>query len=240
MWKCIVVEQIDYTVVIAAAGQGKRMNAGKNKQFISLHNKPVIAHTLTVFDNDDWCKAIILVANEAELQDMKEIVNTYHFQKIQQLVPGGAERQYSVANGVNTLSEEGIVLIHDGARPFIQQFHIHQLVTEASRAGAAIIAAPVKDTIKRVEHKEVLETMERTSLWAVQTPQAFRLSLIKKALRQAEEEQFLGTDDASLVERMGEKVVVVEGDYLNMKLTTKEDLLFAEAILQSRDWKGKE
>ena len=152
---------------------------------------------------------------------------------MKRLVPGGAERQQSVFNGLKHV-EADIVLVHDGARPFIQEELIHQLTEAASLHAGAIVAVPVKDTIKKVQDRSVVETVERSSLWAVQTPQAFRVSILYKAHQEAENDQFLGTDDASLLERMGEQVVIIEGDYDNIKITTQEDLYFAEAILKKQ------
>ncbi|WP_216831106.1 2-C-methyl-D-erythritol 4-phosphate cytidylyltransferase [Alkalihalobacterium elongatum] len=229
---------MNYSVVIPAAGQGKRMKAGKNKQFLQLSNIPLIIHTLLVFEKDPWCKEVILVTNNEEKEMMMNLIKDHALQKVNDFVIGGSERQFSVANGLGSINDDTIVLIHDGARPFIEQSKIHELVLCAKDTGAAVLAVPVKDTIKKVTESKVEETMERSSLWAVQTPQAFRLSLIKKAHELAKKQSFLGTDDASLVENMNEPVAIVEGDYLNMKLTTPEDLLFAEAILASR--KGKQ
>ncbi|WP_209125298.1 2-C-methyl-D-erythritol 4-phosphate cytidylyltransferase [Alkalihalobacillus sp. BA299] len=225
---------MNYSVIIPAAGQGKRMKAGKNKQFLQLSSIPLIIHTLLIFEKDHWCKEIILVINEEEKNTMMNLVSKYRLQKIKHFVIGGSERQYSVANGLEVVKDDTIVLVHDGARPFIQEAKIHELVLSANETGAAVLAVPVKDTIKKVTESKVEKTMERSSLWAVQTPQAFRLSIIKNAHDTAKQQGFLGTDDASLVENINEDVAIIEGDYLNMKLTTPEDLLFAEAILASR------
>lgn len=151
------------------------------------------------------------------------------------IVSGGIERQHSVYNGLQAVKEGEIVLIHDGARPFIRLEKIHELVKEAQEHGAAIPAVPMKDTVKKVRNGMAEETVERSSLWAVQTPQAFRVSLVLEAHKRAQEEGYIGTDDASLVERMGKKVKIVEGDYRNIKLTTPDDLLFAEAILSLKE-----
>lgn len=220
-----------YEVVIPAAGQGKRMNAGKNKLFIELAGKPIIIHTLQVFENDPECKGIILSINPAEEELFQSFIGQYGLKKIKNLVPGGNERQQSVFNGLRHADKNSIVLVHDGARPFIGHAIIEQLTIAASRHGGAIVAVPVKDTIKKAKDKTVVETVERSSLWAVQTPQAFRVSTLIKAHEMAEREQFLGTDDASLLERMGEAVMIIEGNYDNIKITTPEDLYFGEAIL---------
>ncbi|MDR4436500.1 2-C-methyl-D-erythritol 4-phosphate cytidylyltransferase [Bacillus tequilensis] len=223
-----------YDVVIPAAGQGKRMKAGRNKLFIELKGDPVIIHTLRVFDNHGPCEKIILVINEQEREQFQQLLSDYPFQTAIELVAGGDERQHSVYKGLKAVKQEKIVLVHDGARPFIKHAQIDELIAEAEQTGAAILAVPVKDTIKRVQALKVSETIERSSLWAVQTPQAFRLSLLMQAHAEAEHKGFLGTDDASLVEQMeGGSVRVVEGSYTNIKLTTPDDLMSAEAIMES-------
>jgi len=222
-----------YQVVIPAAGKGKRMKAGINKQFIELRNEPVIVRTLKIFEQDDWCSGIILVVNETEREQFRELLERYSIKKVIAMASGGAERQHSVYNGLRAVKNSEIVLIHDGARPFVTIEKIHELVQAAKKNGAAIVAVPVKDTIKKVYDSYVDETVERSSLWAVQTPQAFRVSLILKAHERALLEGYIGTDDASLIERLGGKVQVIEGDYRNIKLTTPDDLLFAEAILSN-------
>ncbi|AUZ24874.1 2-C-methyl-D-erythritol 4-phosphate cytidylyltransferase [Bacillus licheniformis] len=225
---------MSYDVVIPAAGQGKRMKAGRNKLFIELKGDPVIIHTLRVFDSHRPCEKIILVINEREREHFQQLLSDYPLQTAIELVAGGDERQHSVYKGLKAVKQEKIVLVHDGARPFIKHEQIDELIAEAEQAGAAILAVPVKDTIKRVHHLQVSETIERSSLWAVQTPQAFRLSLLMKAHTEAEQKGFLGTDDASLVEQMeGGSVRVVEGSYTNIKLTTPDDLTSAEAIMES-------
>jgi 2-C-methyl-D-erythritol 4-phosphate cytidylyltransferase len=224
---------MSYQVVIPAAGQGKRMKAGKNKQFIELRDQPVIVHTLKVFERDEWCEGIILVINEAEREQFNEILKRFAIKKVISMVSGGTERQHSVYNGLKEIKNSDIVLIHDGARPFITVEKIHELVQAAKEHGAAVVAVPVKDTIKRVFDGYVHETVERSSLWAVQTPQAFHVSLVLEAHERASLERYIGTDDASLVERIGKQVKIIEGDYRNIKLTTPDDLLFAQAILSS-------
>lgn len=222
-----------YDVVIPAAGQGKRMKAGMNKQLMELQNEPLIVRTLKVFENDEWCRGIIVVINEAERTQFEQLFARFHIKKITAIVSGGKERQHSVYNGLKAVKNSDIVLIHDGARPFVTIELIHQLVNEAKEHGAAIPAVRVKDTVKKVRGQFVEETVERSSLWAVQTPQAFHVSLVLRAHEQAKKDGYIGTDDASLVERIGGKVKIVEGDYRNIKLTTPDDLLFAEAILSS-------
>ncbi|MGM0904346.1 MAG: 2-C-methyl-D-erythritol 4-phosphate cytidylyltransferase [Bacillota bacterium] len=223
-----------YQVIIPAAGQGKRMGAGRNKLFLTLENIPVLIHTLRVFEQDVECSGIILSIHPHDQESFNELLTEYRINKVTNLVIGGKERQDSVYNGLKVIHSDGIVLVHDAARPFIRVDTIHELVKAAECSGAAIAAVPVKDTIKKVESLLVSETIERSSLWAVQTPQAFRVSIVRKAHERAVETQFTGTDDASLVERLPHKVVIIEGDYDNIKLTTPEDLYFAEAIMKKR------
>ncbi|MED0688161.1 2-C-methyl-D-erythritol 4-phosphate cytidylyltransferase [Anoxybacillus ayderensis] len=225
---------MNYHVVIPAAGQGKRMNAGMNKQFIELEGVPVIIHTLRVFERDDFCQGIVLVINDQEREQFVHMLHRFEIKKVKALVSGGEERQQSVYNGLKAVNGNHIVLIHDGARPFVTISKIHELVRVTKETGAAVLAVPVKDTMKQVIDGQVEKTVDRSSLWAVQTPQAFSMPLIIDAHERAKKEQFIGTDDASLVERIGHRVVIVEGEYTNIKLTTQEDLLFAEAILRAR------
>ncbi|KNH18672.1 MAG: 2-C-methyl-D-erythritol 4-phosphate cytidylyltransferase [Priestia megaterium] len=220
-----------YEIIVLAAGQGKRMKAGRNKQFLTIQNVPLIIHTLQKFEQDPWCSGIVLVVNEKEVEIFEELLIEYPIQKVQSLTVGGDERQHSVYNGLKSLKQAQMVLIHDGARPFVQHNTIHELVEKAASDKAAVLAVPVKDTIKRVEQGTVIETVERSSLWAIQTPQAFLFDVVMDAHEKAKTNEYLGTDDASLVEKAGQKVSIVEGNYDNIKLTTPEDLLYAEAIL---------
>lgn len=228
-----------YQVIIPAAGKGKRMGAGKNKLLLELNGVPIIIHTLSVFEKDGLCDGIVLSVSPDDELIFNELLQKYNIQKVKAIVYGGAERQHSVFNGLKAIQSDGVVLVHDGARPFIEIEFIHQLVASAEEHGAAIVGVPVKDTIKRVHHYEVVDTLERSSLWMVQTPQAFRIGLLLDAHIKAERDGLLGTDDASLVEAIGHPVKIVEGNYDNIKITTPEDLYFAEAIIKKREaeWK---
>jgi 2-C-methyl-D-erythritol 4-phosphate cytidylyltransferase len=223
-----------YQVILPAAGQGKRMGAGKNKLLLELNGIPVLMHTLRVFEQDEACRGIILAIHPQDEMEFQALVTKYQISKVIRLVPGGKERQDSIYNALKSVETDGIILVHDAARPFIQKEHIHRLTEMAAETGAAILGVPAKDTIKKVQDGAVVETVERSSLWAVQTPQAFRILLLLEAYNKAEKDHFLGTDDASLVERLNYPVAMVEGDYDNIKLTTPEDLYFAEAILKKR------
>ena len=223
-----------YQVIIPAAGQGKRMGAGRNKLFLEIDGIPVFIHTLQVFEKDQNCSGVILVINNLEKKDFQASLKKFGIKKVVGFVTGGEERQYSVYHGVQAIKNDGIVLVHDGARPFLDVELINDLVEGAENYGASVLAVPVKDTVKKVIGNKVKETVERTSLWAIQTPQAFRMSLLRRAHEMAMKEGFLGTDDASLVERLGHDVIIIEGSYDNIKLTTPEDLFFADAILHKR------
>ncbi|MED1558188.1 2-C-methyl-D-erythritol 4-phosphate cytidylyltransferase [Bacillus paramycoides] len=221
-----------YTLIIPAAGQGKRMGAGKNKLFLLINEVPIIVHTLRAFEKDKACKSIIMAINEEERPYFEELMQKYPVEKQVQFIQGGVERQDSVYNALQHVSGVGYVLVHDGARPFVTNKMVQDVLTSAEKHGASICAVPVKDTVKKVEQNVVVETIERSLLKAVQTPQGFSVPLLLEAHRSAKKSCFLGTDDASLVERIGKQVGVVEGSYYNIKVTTPEDLLIAESFLQ--------
>lgn len=223
-----------YNVIIPAAGSGSRMQAGVNKQFLHIDYEPLIVHTVRFFERDEHCQQIVLIAQKEEQHKMKQLMEHHECYKVKAVVEGGLERQESVYNGLLSLHDDSIVLIHDGARPFVSKEMIRTLVKEAKKIGAATVGVRVKDTIKRVNEGRVVETLNRDELWAIQTPQAFKLSLLKDAHDQAKESKYNGTDDASLVEWLGNEVAVVEGNYENIKLTTPEDLLYAEMIMKKR------
>jgi 2-C-methyl-D-erythritol 4-phosphate cytidylyltransferase len=226
------VNEVNIGVVIAAAGQGKRMGGPVKKQFIELAGKPVLLHTLDLFVGLEYVKEIVVVTAEEDIERTRKLLAAYPQALV---IPGGAERQDSVYLGITALSSSDYVMIHDGARPFLSCSTLEKLVDAVRVKRAAILAVPVKDTIKRTDETGVvMDTPPRKSLWAVQTPQAFALSDILAAHEQARKDGFLGTDDASLVERIGRAVHVVEGEYTNIKLTTPEDIVFGEAILKWR------
>ncbi|WP_139492819.1 bifunctional 2-C-methyl-D-erythritol 4-phosphate cytidylyltransferase/2-C-methyl-D-erythritol 2,4-cyclodiphosphate synthase [Brevibacillus dissolubilis] len=225
---------VDTGVVIVAAGSGKRMGAGYNKIWLTLEDKPILEHTVQVFADHPEIGEVVLVISEQDLPDIEEWASTVPYDV--KLALGGAERQDSVRSGLAALSPScEYVLIHDAARPFITPAQISETIEKVREADAIIVAVPVKDTIKVVNPEGVVEaTPRRESLWAVQTPQAFRLSLVIEAHARAMAAGLLGTDDASLVEWMGYPVTVVMGSYENIKITTPEDLVFGEEILRKR------
>lgn len=226
---------MNYTVVLPAAGSGKRMGAEGNKLFLALRGKAILAHTLEVFQQDPWCTNIILAIKESERTLIESCIQNFHLSKVSTLVEGGAERQHSVYAALQAATDAEIVLVHDAARPFIQQSVIHQLVEAAHERGGAVAAVKAKDTMKRVVEGKVVETIDRETLWSIQTPQAFRYTELLKAAKQADEDGFLGTDEAMLAERAGIPVYVVESSYDNQKMTTPEDILLGEMILAKRE-----
>ena len=220
--------------MLPAAGSGKRMGAGQNKLFLQLAGKPILVHTLLVFEQDPNCTGIWLAVKDKERTYIQSLLKEHHITKVKGLPTGGEERQHSVHSCIKEMQNVDIVLVHDAARPFITKPIIKQLAETAFFQGAAIAGVRVKDTMKVVRDGIIDETIDRELLWSIQTPQAFRFDLLAEAEDVAEKIGFLGTDEAMLVERLGHKIHVVESSYENVKMTTKEDLLFGEAILASR------
>ena len=221
--------------IIAAAGIGRRMGGDVPKQYLELSGRPIICHTLDIFKSVSGVDELVVViepGREAGFQ--RDVMDRYGYPSSWQVVAGGGVRQESVANGLNAVSEScDVVIVHDGVRPFVLPSKIDELVCIASSEGACILAAPVKETIKRVDNNAfVLETVDRDELWGVQTPQVFRRGVLAGAIDEATRSGFVGTDEASLVERIGVKVKVVEGDYHNIKITTPEDIGIGEGILE--------
>lgn len=225
---------MQYEVVLPAAGSGKRMGAGQNKLFLLLENKPILIHTLEVFQRDENCTGIWLAVKPEEREYIQHLLERYDISKVKGLPNGGEERQHSVHACIKEMQQVDIVLVHDAARPFITRDIIAKLVETASEKGAAIAGVRAKDTMKKVRDGVIIETVDRESLWMIQTPQGFRFDLLAEAEDVAEKVGFLGTDEAMLVERLGHAVHIVEASYDNLKMTTKEDLVLGEAILRKR------
>jgi 2-C-methyl-D-erythritol 4-phosphate cytidylyltransferase len=222
--------------LIPAAGMGKRMGASSNKQYLLLDGIPILAHTLRVFQDAPFISGIYVISPEQEIPFCQsEVIERYGFSKVRAVVAGGSERQHSVRNGllaIDGASQDDLVLIHDGVRPFVPVDVLQAAATSADLHGGAVVAVPVKDTVKIASDGVITGTPPRDRLWLAQTPQAFRYGLISKAHVSAAAEGFLGTDDASLMERQGWQLQVVMGDYRNIKITTPEDMVLAEAFLK--------
>jgi 2-C-methyl-D-erythritol 4-phosphate cytidylyltransferase len=220
--------------IILAAGKGIRMDGSVRKQYIAFDGIPILKHTLSIFDSCQRVSQIILVIPEEDFDFCRNaILVPADFQKVINLVAGGPERQDSVYNGLQIVApDDGIVIIHDGVRPFVRQEHLLACIKGAAKFGACILGIPAFDTVKQVNAKnEIMYTHKRDTLWLAQTPQAFRAKLIKKAHEAAKQEGFIGTDDASLVERLGQTVKIIPGSRSNLKITSQEDLELARAML---------
>jgi len=215
------------TALIPAAGRGERFGRATNKVFALVAGKPILAHTLSVFEACEAINEIVLVIGRRDIEAAGDLVGRFGFAKVTHIVPGGAQRQDSVRLGLREVSGD-IVAIHDAARPMVTREIIEQSIQEAERTGACIAAVGVIDTIKSASpDKVVTGTVDRSDLYAVQTPQTFRTELIREAFERAFADGFHATDDAALVERMGRKVSIVPGSYDNIKITTPADLQLA-------------
>jgi len=226
-------------VLIPAAGTGRRMGGAVSKQYLDLAGRPILAHTLSRFENHPLIEHVFLIVPEDDITYCQHhIIQRYNFTKVRRLVSGGTTRQESVYNGIKALAEEQLdqperpVLVHDGARPLFAVEQLEPLLEAIAAQGAAIIGVPVKDTIKEVDGGQIIGSPQRSRLWQAQTPQGAHYRLLNKAFRQALEDGFSGTDEASLLERIGTTVRMIEGDYRNIKVTTREDLLVAAAFLE--------
>lgn len=221
------------SVIVVAAGSGKRMNAGINKQFIKIGEKEVIAHTIQAFyHNRNIDEIVVCIKQDEEEYFTKNIIEKYGFKGLK-IAYGGKERQDSIYSGLKEVDSNcNIVLIHDGARPFVNDRIIFDSIEEAKKNKAVVVGVPVNDTIKIV-HKGVIEgTPDRSMLWAAQTPQVFDFKLLLEAYQEAYKDSFYGTDDSMLVERIGQKVSMVMGSYNNIKITNQEDLKTANQIVK--------
>lgn len=221
--------------IIVAGGQGLRMKSDVRKQYLELSGIPVLARTLNAFNDSPDISRILLVVPQEDFDFVtKNILPCIKPAKEIRLVPGGKERQDSVYNGLREIRDEpSIVAIHDGVRPFITNHDISMCIEAAGKFGAGILGVPAMDTLKQVtDDSFIVKTIARETIWLAQTPQAFQFRLIKAAHEAAKQNGIQGTDDASLVEAMGESVKMVPGNKYNIKITTPEDLKFAEAILK--------
>ena len=222
------------SVIFPAAGQGKRMQAGINKVLLTLGGEPILVRTLKTFSAVEEVGELIVVVAADEVTAVEGQLQKVSGLKPFQVVAGGSERQYSIYNGLQQVAKAAdVVLVHDAARPLVSVKTIQAVIDTARAKGGAIAAVPAKNTIKVVDDEGlVVDTPPRSTLWEVQTPQGFRKDILLKANEAAVADKFLGTDDASLVERIGAPVAVVQSDYRNIKVTTPEDLLVAEAFLK--------
>ncbi len=223
-------------VLIPAAGEGTRLKGDVKKPYLRLAQMPILAHTIQRFDQNTAVDGIWVIVNKADLDKCYDtVIAPYTFQKVRELVAGGATRQISVYNGIQALPEDvDFVIVHDGVRPFVTDEIIFECLETAAEYGAAVAAVPVKETIKVAnEESFIVGTPVREKLWTVQTPQVFRKSLLVEAYQAAQAQQIIATDDASLVEQLGHPVKLVPGSYSNLKITTPEDLFIAEILVEN-------
>ncbi len=238
--------------IVPAAGIGKRFGAGKNKLLYELSGKPLLIWTLEALEGVEEIDEIVPVLQEGDLEYGGVLIRDFRITKVKRVLPGGKERQDSVYCGIRSLEgDNAIVVVHDGARPFIDSDMVRRALEGLDGCDGAIAGVPVKDTIKECKMlppqpplakggsrggKDIIvqKTLERSVLWSVQTPQVFRVRTIREAHERARSEGYYATDDAALVERYGGRIRIVEGSYRNIKVTTPEDIHIAEAILKSK------
>ena len=221
------------TAIIVAAGKSERMGGGVDKAFLNLGSRPVVAWSLLAFEKNTDIDSIILVVRKDQLTAAKAVARMFGISKLSKIVPGGTRRQDSVQAALKEVdSDTRIVVIHDGARPCVKPETIAETVKVAKRTGAAVIGCHIWDTVKFVEKgTTVSRTEDRSKLWAVQTPQAFSASVIRRAYAEVVKKNVDVTDDASAVELIGEPVKIVESNVPNLKITTVEDLRVAAGVV---------
>ena len=219
--------------IVPSAGSGKRFGGSVKKTYVHLSGVPVVIQTLLQLNASEDINEIIPVVAEEDRQLLIDLLSRFTLQKITKVAKGGKERQDSISNALALVAKADLVLIHDGVRPFVSSKLIASLVNTSQDVDGVIPAVAIKDTIKERDASGfVIQTVDRERFASVQTPQVFHWHVIKRAYEKACEEGYYGTDDASLVERIGGKVRIIEGEYFNIKITTPEDMVIGEFILQ--------
>ena len=228
----------DYFVscILAAGGSGTRMGAEVNKIFLDILGFPVIARTLSVLNNSKYIDEIIIVTKEQDLAGCHDIVREFNINKVKTITVGGSTRQESVRNGLFEVSGNAdIVMVHDAARPLVTPYHLEEVINAAKEYGAAALGVPEKNTLKQIDSDGfIAQTVDRSMIYAIHTPQVFAKELIERMYKYAEENGISATDDCMLAEILGEKIKMVEDSYENIKITTPDDLIIAEQILENR------
>lgn len=234
------MNQVAVHAILTGGGSGSRMKNPVNKSFITLCGKPIIAYSLQLFQQHPEISTITITMHPDWVREITEWINRLGITKVKQIVHGGAERQDSVRNGLNTIANfqpnpDDIILVHNAANPLLTSEMVSECIRAAQQNQASVAAYRIKDTIKRVQDDgKIVETLKRSELWGMQTPQCIQYALFMRAHEKALKENFLGTDDVQLVERLGVKPVVVDCGYENFKITTPEDIGMAEKILEKR------
>lgn len=229
------MEKQKYAAIVLAAGSGKRMNSQVHKQYLIIQDRPVLYYSLKEFEDSAVDEIVLVVGKGEEEFCRKEIVDKYGISKVKAIVEGGKERYHSVFEGLKQTSDADYVLIHDGARPFVNQDIIRRCMQEVQKYQACVVGMPVKDTIKIADEEGYAkQTPDRKNVWLIQTPQTFSYALIYEAYEEMlKTEDTAITDDAMVLERIkGKKSKLIEGSYRNIKITTPEDLLIANVYLQ--------
>ncbi len=222
-----------FTVCIPAAGSGSRMKSALPKQYLSIAGHPVLLHTLMLFDSIDECRRIVIATDDRER--IRTVIDERLWRVEIDVVLGGTRRQDSVEKAISAVEDDReIVLVHDAARPCVRSGHVRDVVKAVARHGAAVLAVPARDTLKRVVDGRVVETVDRDTIWQAQTPQGARAGIFREAFAAALRDGINATDDVSLLERLGIAVAIVRGSATNLKITEVADLILAEAILAAR------
>ncbi len=222
------------SVIIPAAGFGERMGATIGKQFLLLNDRPILVHTLDRFEQSPLVHEIIIATQRASFGLIEEFIAKYRFTKVKPPVEGGERRQDSIARALSAVDSRcEIICVHDAVRPFVRLQEIAQSIETAAHYGASILAVRAKETMKQASTDGRVErTLNRSSLWNVQTPQTFRRQILIDAYAHAAEKRLTATDDSFLAEQIGISPIIVEGSYANIKITTPDDLLLAELLLK--------
>ena len=224
-----------WSAVVVAAGSARRME-GIDKVLAALGGYPVLVHTLRAFQQCPLISEVVVVTREDLLVEIADLCRDFALTKVTKVVKGGKERIHSVQAGLNEVREDAeLIAIHDGARPLLPPEVLEEVLHRAAQTGAAAPAVPITDTVKRSENGLAVETVDRSTLFAVQTPQVFQADLIRAAVQKALEDGEVLTDDCAAVERLGMKVSLTRGSRENLKLTTPFDLVVGEAVLAARE-----
>lgn len=225
------------TLIIPAAGYGSRLEREIPKPYVQLAGRSILEHTISRFAELDILKHIIVATSPENITGTQLILEEMVLEDVSfKVIAGGQERQHSIFNALKHVSETELVIVHDAVRPFVKASQVKKCCEAALKSGGAILGVPAKDTIKKLDEDQFIqETPTRKFLWQAQTPQVFRTEVIQEAYEKAFEAHFIGTDDASLVERLGVKVKMVEGDRINFKITYPLDLKLAELLLEGEE-----
>jgi len=224
--------------IVPAAGPGKRFGSSLKKPFVDLEGIPLLIHVLKRLETVESIEEVIPVLRGEDIEKGLELIETYKLRKVKRIAPGGRERQDSVYNALCLIENEGLVLIHDGVRPLIVPQLIEKILSEFGEddIDGVVLGIPVKETLKEVQDNSfVLSTVRRERFWTIQTPQLFRLNVLKEAYDRAYKDGFYATDDAALVERIGGRVKVIMGDPFNIKVTTPEDMEMVKYLLRKEN-----